>query len=85
MGLVPHIGRIVRTGGIDVSVSWGEPIAYNAETDRKVLARELETSVRSLTVAALRGDMPLRPVLPVIFARQWNTLAGLRRLMSRVG
>jgi 1-acyl-sn-glycerol-3-phosphate acyltransferase len=62
MGLVPHISRVVRTGGIDVSVSWGEPIAYNGETDRKVLARELETSVRSLTVAALRGPVPAHPV-----------------------
>jgi 1-acyl-sn-glycerol-3-phosphate acyltransferase len=61
MGLVPHIGRIVRTGGIDVSVTWGQPIAYNGETDRKLLTRELESAVRSLTVTALRGPLPVLP------------------------
>jgi 1-acyl-sn-glycerol-3-phosphate acyltransferase len=55
MKLVGHIGRIVRIGAIDVSVTWGEPIAYNAETDRKTLARQLETSIRRATIAALRG------------------------------
>jgi 1-acyl-sn-glycerol-3-phosphate acyltransferase len=55
MKLVGHIGRIVRIGAIDVSVTWGEPLAYNAETDRKTLARQLETSIRRATIAALRG------------------------------
>jgi 1-acyl-sn-glycerol-3-phosphate acyltransferase len=58
MGLVPHIGGIVRTGAVDVVVTFGEPVAYDATTDRKELARTLETSIRSLTVAALRA----RPV-----------------------
>lgn len=55
MGLVPHIGGIVRTGAVDVSVTWGEPVAYNGETDRKALARDLESAIRGMTVAALRG------------------------------
>ena len=42
MKLVDHIGHIARTGAIDVSVTWGEPVPYNGETDRKVLARDLE-------------------------------------------
>ena len=54
MSLVPHIGGIVRTGAVDVAVTWGEPVAYDAATDRKELARTLETAIRSLTVAALR-------------------------------
>ena len=44
------------TGAVDVSVTWGEPIAYDGATDRKALARQLESSVRERTVAALRGD-----------------------------
>jgi lyso-ornithine lipid O-acyltransferase len=56
MGLVPHIGGIVRTGAVDVSVTFGEPIAYDGTTDRKELARALETSIRSLTIAALRAN-----------------------------
>jgi 1-acyl-sn-glycerol-3-phosphate acyltransferase len=55
MKLTEHIGRIVRTGAIDVSVTWGEPIAYDGATDRKVLARQLESAVRNSTIAALRS------------------------------
>jgi 1-acyl-sn-glycerol-3-phosphate acyltransferase len=55
MGLVPHIARIARLGAIDVSVTWGEPIAYNGDIDRKALARDLESTVRRFTVASLRG------------------------------
>jgi 1-acyl-sn-glycerol-3-phosphate acyltransferase len=55
MGLVPHIGRIARLGAIDVAVTWGEPIAYNGEADRKALARDLERAIRRFTIAALRG------------------------------
>jgi 1-acyl-sn-glycerol-3-phosphate acyltransferase len=59
MKLVPHIGAIARAGAIDVAVTWGEPIAYNAETDRKVLAKDLETAIRAATVTALRGKPPV--------------------------
>lgn len=55
MKLTEHIGNIVRTGAIDVSVTWGEPIAYDGATDRKVLARQLESAVRNSTIAALRS------------------------------
>ena len=55
MKLVPHIGGVARIGAVDVSVTWGEPVAYDAATDRKELARTLETAIRSLTVAALRA------------------------------
>src|ERR1041385_7751759 len=54
MKLTEHIGQLVRTGAIDVSVTWGEPIAYDGATDRKVLARQLESAVRNSTIAALR-------------------------------
>jgi len=56
MKLVEHIGAIVRSGAVDVAVTWGEPIAYDGATDRKALARQLESAVRNATVAALRGD-----------------------------
>ena len=54
MKLVPHIGGIARTGAIDVSVTWGEPVPYDAAADRKELARKLESAIRGFTVAALR-------------------------------
>ena len=55
MKLTEHIGKIVRTGAVDVSVTWGEPIPYDGAMDRKILARQLESAVRTTTVAALRG------------------------------
>ena len=57
MELMPHIGGIVRTGAIDVSVTWGEPIAYDGATDRKALARDARNRrSAAMTVAALRGN-----------------------------
>jgi 1-acyl-sn-glycerol-3-phosphate acyltransferase len=53
---VPHLKRVARQGAIDVVVTWGEPIRYDAETDRKVLTKQLESSVRRFTLVALRGD-----------------------------
>jgi lyso-ornithine lipid O-acyltransferase len=55
MKLTDHIGRIVRTGAVDVAVTWGEPIPYDGAIDRKTLARQLESAVRNTTIAALRG------------------------------
>jgi len=53
--LVPHLKRVARQGAIDVVVTWGEPIRYDADTDRKILTKLLESSVRGYTIAALRG------------------------------
>jgi len=55
MKLTEHIGAIVRTGAVDVMVTWGEPVAYDGAMDRKVLARQLELAVRNATIAALQG------------------------------
>ena len=59
MKLFPHIGAIARSGAVDVTVTWGEPVAYNGETDRKALARDLEGAIRRHTVTALRGKWPV--------------------------
>ena len=56
MKLVEHIGAIVRSGAVDVSVTWGAPIAYDGAIGRKALAQQLESAVRNSTVAALRGN-----------------------------
>jgi 1-acyl-sn-glycerol-3-phosphate acyltransferase len=55
LDLFPHLVAVARSGAIDVTVSWGEPIAYDASSDRKAVARALEAEVRKLTLAALRG------------------------------
>lgn len=53
--LWPHLLGIARRGGVDVVVTWGEPLCFEEASDRKMVARLLETTVRRLTVEALRG------------------------------
>ena len=55
LDLFPHLRNIVRCGVLDAVVSWGEPIAFDAGSDRKIFARTLEAEVRRLTTATLRG------------------------------
>jgi lyso-ornithine lipid O-acyltransferase len=53
--LVPHLLSVLASGAIDVTVSWGEAVAYDMRADRKAIARDAEFSVRRMTAAALRG------------------------------
>lgn len=55
MTLAPHFARIARDGGIDAVVTWGDPIAFDEQSDRKQIARALETEVRRRTRDALRA------------------------------
>ena len=57
MDLLPHLGKIMRMGALDVVVSWGEPVAYGRDTDRKMIAGILEMAVRRMTVTALRWPL----------------------------
>lgn len=64
--LIPHLLHVVSSGAIDVTVSWGEAIAYDATADRKVITREAEKSVRHMTTAALRTpSLQQPPTAPV--------------------
>jgi 1-acyl-sn-glycerol-3-phosphate acyltransferase len=45
---------VLASGAIDVTVSWGEAIAYDMAADRKAIARDSEKAVRRMTTAALR-------------------------------
>ncbi|TMJ51033.1 MAG: 1-acyl-sn-glycerol-3-phosphate acyltransferase [Alphaproteobacteria bacterium] len=54
MDLMPHLIRVLGQGAFDVVLTWGEPVAYEAQTDRKAVAKSLECTVRRLTTAALR-------------------------------
>ena len=54
MDLIPHMLGIFLSGAVDVTVSWGEPVAYDMSADRKRIARDAEASVRRMTAAALR-------------------------------
>lgn len=53
--LVPHLLGLLREGGVDVELHFGEPVAFGAGTDRKHVAREAERRVRRMMAAALQG------------------------------
>jgi 1-acyl-sn-glycerol-3-phosphate acyltransferase len=53
--LIPHFIRVLASGATDVTLSWGDAIALNAETDRKQVTRNAEAAVRRMTAAALRA------------------------------
>jgi 1-acyl-sn-glycerol-3-phosphate acyltransferase len=53
--LLPHFFGVIAAGAIDVTVSWGEPVAYDINADRKQIARDAEAAVRRMTARALRG------------------------------
>jgi 1-acyl-sn-glycerol-3-phosphate acyltransferase len=55
LDLFPHLVGVLRRGAIDVTVSFGEPLDFDAQSDRKAVARALEAEVRRLATAALRG------------------------------
>jgi 1-acyl-sn-glycerol-3-phosphate acyltransferase len=57
--LIPHLVRVLASGAVDVTVSWGEAVAYDTSADRKAIAREAEKSVRRMTAAALRAAPPV--------------------------
>ena len=40
--LVPHFGAMLREGAIDVDVHFGEPVAFDAGSDRKAVTRQME-------------------------------------------
>ena len=50
----PHFTQFLRRGAVDVTVTFGQPIPYDGDVDRKAVARALEGTVRRLTAAALR-------------------------------
>ncbi|MGE0563311.1 MAG: lysophospholipid acyltransferase family protein [Pseudolabrys sp.] len=56
LDFVPHLKDFIRRNDVDAVVSFGPPIA--ADSDRKTLARTLETTVRRMTVGVLRGHPP---------------------------
>jgi 1-acyl-sn-glycerol-3-phosphate acyltransferase len=56
--LLPHFFRVLASGAVDVTVSWGEAVPYGISADRKQIARDAEQSVRRMTAAALRAAAP---------------------------
>jgi 1-acyl-sn-glycerol-3-phosphate acyltransferase len=55
LDLIPHFIGVLAAGAIDITVTWGEAIAYDISADRKKIARDAEAAVRRMTTAALRA------------------------------
>jgi 1-acyl-sn-glycerol-3-phosphate acyltransferase len=55
LDLMPHLKEVLARGAIDAVVTFGEPIAPDAQADRKVLTKRLEDTVRHITATTLRG------------------------------
>jgi 1-acyl-sn-glycerol-3-phosphate acyltransferase len=53
--LPPHLMGVAARGAIDVTVTWGEPVAFDEQSNRKDVTRALEAEVRRRTVATIRG------------------------------
>ena len=53
--LMPHLTAVLKEGALDVEVSFGDPIAFTRDSDRKAVARQAETAVAAMLAASLRG------------------------------
>ncbi|MEH2475438.1 1-acyl-sn-glycerol-3-phosphate acyltransferase [Nitrobacteraceae bacterium AZCC 2161] len=56
--LIPHFIGILASGATDITVTWGDAVAYDMSADRKQIARDAEQAVRRMTSAALRAGPP---------------------------
>jgi 1-acyl-sn-glycerol-3-phosphate acyltransferase len=77
MQLPGHFLKLVGGGGLDVVVSFGEPIAFGPEDDRKVVADRCFESVRAM-VDDVRRHWPASPDrhrLPLFSASAKNAKA----------
>lgn len=56
--LLPHLTGLLRGGGVDVELHFGEPVAFSAGTSRKAAAKQVESQVRAMLREALRDPCP---------------------------
>jgi lyso-ornithine lipid O-acyltransferase len=59
LDFMPHVRAFIKQGAVDAMVAYGEPVPAGRNTDRKAMTKRLESAVRRLLSAALRG----RPTL----------------------
>ena len=55
LDFMPHIRDFIARGAVDVVVSYGDPLLAHTATDRKAMAKTLESAVRALNGTTLRG------------------------------
>jgi 1-acyl-sn-glycerol-3-phosphate acyltransferase len=52
MELLPHLGAFLRDGPVDLVLVWGEPLVFDATTNRKHATAAAETAIRDAIRAA---------------------------------
>jgi lyso-ornithine lipid O-acyltransferase len=58
--LMPHLKVLLAEGALDVEVTFGEPIVFSKDSNRKATARLMESHVREMVQAALADPRPSR-------------------------
>ncbi len=53
--LLPHLMGVAREGAVDVDVDFGERVEYSRASNRKQVSREVESRIRAMLGARLRG------------------------------
>jgi 1-acyl-sn-glycerol-3-phosphate acyltransferase len=53
--LGPHLLGVMREGAVDVDVDFGERVDYSRASNRKQVSRDVETRIRAMLGARLRG------------------------------
>jgi 1-acyl-sn-glycerol-3-phosphate acyltransferase len=73
MELAPHLAAFLREGSMDALVRWGEPILFDADSDRKQATAAAEAAVRRAIQETVRDGVaqapPSAPALP-LFSRR---------------
>ncbi|MEO1066289.1 MAG: lysophospholipid acyltransferase family protein [Pseudomonadota bacterium] len=54
MDMASHLWSVLKTGAIDVTITFGQPLDVTPDDDRKQIAKVLEQTVRTMKTAALR-------------------------------
>lgn len=53
--LVPHLWSVITTGGLQAHIVFGDPVEVNPDTNRKILAKQMEAEVLKLLERARRS------------------------------
>ena len=64
MTFIPHLWRMIFSGGIACDVYYGDPLPVGADQDRKFLARAAEQAVRRLAKQAREADRSPTQAIP---------------------
>jgi 1-acyl-sn-glycerol-3-phosphate acyltransferase len=71
--LLPHIGALLREGGMDVEIKFGQPVPFTRGMDRKKIARDVEQTIRRSMALTLRAPAASSVHAHSASIRPWST------------